>query len=74
MPYDYSELRGRIKTKFDTQARFSVAMGFSARTCSLKLKGKVPWKQSEIIKSCKLLDIAETDISKYFFALKVQSD
>ena len=74
MPYDYSELRGKIKAKFNTQAKFAVAMGFSPRTCSLKLKGKVPWKQSEILKACKLLNIPETAISTYFFTLKVQSD
>lgn len=74
MPYDYSDLHGKIVAKFRTQAKFAVAMGFSARTCSLKLKGKVPWTQAEMIKACKLLGFPETEIGTYFFTLKVQSD
>ena len=74
MPYDYSKLRGKITEKFGTQSRFSEAMGFSERTCSLKLTGKVPFTQKEIIKICKLLDIPEAEIGVVFFTLEVQSD
>ena len=74
MPYDYSKLRGRIVEKLGTQAKFSEAMDFSERTCSLKLTGKVPFTQPEIIKACRVLDIADGDIGAYFFTLKVQED
>jgi hypothetical protein len=47
-------------------------MGLSERSLSLKLNSKVGFKQSEIAKACKLLDIAESDIPEYFFTLKVQ--
>ena len=72
MPYDYSKLRGRIVEKLGTQAKFAEAMDFSERTCSLKLTGKVPFTQPEIIKACRILDIDEGGIGIYFFTLKVQ--
>ena len=72
MAYDYSKLLGRIIEKYGSQAKFSGAMGLSERSLSLKLNSKVGFKQSEIAKACKLLDIAEYDIPEYFFTLKVQ--
>jgi hypothetical protein len=44
-------------------------MGLSERTISLKLNGKVGWKQSEIATACRILDIKECEIASYFFAL-----
>lgn len=72
MAYDYSKLRGKIVEKYDTQSRFSGAMGMSERSLSLKLNGKRPFKQQEISTACKLLDICEDDIPIYFFTLEVQ--
>lgn len=72
MPYDYSKLSGRIVEKFETQAKFADAMELSERSISLKLNGKVGWKQSEITKACRALEIALTEIPAYFFAIKVQ--
>lgn len=74
MPYDYSLLAGKITEVFGSQGRFGNAMGFSERTTSLKMNGKVPWKQPEISKACKLLGIPENNINLYFFAVKVQSN
>ena len=67
MPYNYSRLCGIIVEKFGTQSKFSVAMGLSERSISRKLNGRVDWRQSEISKSCELLDIDNNDINKYFF-------
>lgn len=72
MPYDYSELNGRIIVVFGTRGAFAYAMGVSERTLSLKMNGKVPWKQNEIAKACELLEIPEHNIPLYFFTLKVQ--
>ncbi len=72
MAYDYSKLLGRITEKFGTQARFAEALGMSERSLSLKLNGKVPFKQPEITAACSLLEITEEDIFSYFFAQKVQ--
>lgn len=72
MPYDYSELCGDIIKKYGARYRFASAIGLSERSLSLKLNGKVDWKQSEIIKACNLLGISSQDVAKYFFSLKVQ--
>ena len=73
MPYDYSKLSGRIVEKYETQAKFACAMGLSERSISLKINGKVGWKQNEILKACELLDIPVSQISIYFFTTKVQN-
>ena len=74
MAYDYSKLLGRITEKMGTQAKFASAMNISERTCSLKLNGKIPFKQTEIVQACQVLEIADCDIPSYFFNLKVQSN
>ena len=73
MAYDYSKLRGKIVEKFGTQSKFSQAIGLSERSLSLKITSKVPFRQVEISRCCKLLDIPETEIAEYFFTPKVQS-
>ena len=66
--FNYSKLLGKIVEVFGTQLRFSEAMGLSERTISLKLNSRVEWKQSEITKACRLLDINISEIPIYFFA------
>ena len=72
MHYNYSKLLGRIVEKVGTQGRFAERMETSERTMSLKLNGKIDWKQTEIAKACQVLDIPDEEISLYFFALEVQ--
>ena len=72
MPYDYAKLLGRIIEKFGSQARFADAIGLSERTVSLKLNGKLGWKQQEIARCCAVLGLTPDDIPAYFFDLKVQ--
>ncbi|MCF8017793.1 MAG: DUF739 family protein [Vallitaleaceae bacterium] len=72
MPYNYSKLLGRITEKYGSQSKFSTAMGLSERSLSLKLNGRVGFKQNEIAKACSLLNLTDTDIPNYFFTLKVQ--
>ena len=36
------------------------------------MTGKRPWKQVEILKAIKLLELSKDDIQEYFFALEVQ--
>ena len=69
MPYNYSKLLGRIVEKVGTQSKFAERMGMSERTISLKLNGKVGWKQTEIARACSVLDIQDIEIPNYFFAL-----
>lgn len=72
MPYNYAKLLGRIVEKVGTQCLFAEKMGLSERTISLKLNGKVGWKQCEITKVCEVLEINDSEIPVYFFAPKVQ--
>lgn len=74
MAFDYRKLRGRIVEKYGSQSVFSLAMGLSGRTLSLKMNSKVPWKQKEICKAADLLDISDSDIGDYFFTTKVQKN
>ncbi len=73
MLYSYKKLLGKIVEVYGTQARFSVAMGLSERSISLKLNGKVEWKQSEMIDASRLLHFSASKIPEYFFTLEVQS-
>lgn len=72
MPYNYSKLLGRIVEIVGTQKNFAEGIGVSERSVSLKLNGKVGWKQDEIAKACKVLSIKDDDIPSYFFAMQVQ--
>ncbi|QDK70320.1 DUF739 family protein [Lactococcus protaetiae] len=73
MSYDYSALLGKITEKYGTQYNFSIAMGLSERSISLKLNDKVNWKDDEIIKAISVLGIEPKDIPKYFFTTKVHA-
>lgn len=72
MAYDYRKLRGRIIEKYGTLKGFAVDMKWSDRTLSLKMNCKVFWKQPEIMKAAKLLDIPFDEIMDYFFKQNVQ--
>lgn len=73
MAFNYNKLKGRIIEIFGNQADFAKAMKWSERTLSLKLNGKVSWKQLDILKAIELLKLSENDIQEYFFTVKVQN-
>lgn len=72
MPYDYSKLNGLITEKCGTRTAFAKMMNLSERSISLKMNGKIGWKQSEINSICQKLGIDVSEIPDYFFKLKVQ--
>lgn len=74
MSYNYSKLKGRIIECYGSQLLFAMAMGWSERTCTLKLNNKVFWKQPEITRATQLLKIKKDDIQKYFFNDNVQDN
>lgn len=76
MPFDYSDLIGRIIAKFKTRKAFAKAVGFSENTISQKLSGKMAITTDDIVKwsSPEFLDIANSDIPEYFFKEKVQEN
>lgn len=71
MAYEYRKLIGRIIEVCGTRTEFAKQMGLSERTISLKLNGKIDWKQSEILKAVEILGIDDSEIQGYFFTLKV---
>lgn len=71
--YDYSKLTGKIIEVFGTRDAFAIALGITKESVTLKLKGKTPWKQVEIDKTCDLLNLGKGDIGLYFFTLKVRN-
>ena len=73
VPIDYSKLKGRIVEKCGSQRSFAAKMGLSERTISLKLSGRVPFTQSDILKALQVLDLTHADIQGYFFVVKVQN-
>lgn len=73
MSYDYSKLLGRVKEVCGSNAVFAERMNLSERSISLKLNGKVGWKQQEIENACGVLNIASDDIGLYFFNQIVHS-
>lgn len=73
MLYDYSKLDGKITEMYGTRGNFAKAMGMSERSLSLKMTCQRPWKDMQISKAVKLLNILQSEIGEYFFKLKVQS-
>ena len=73
MAFNYNKLRGKIVEIYGSQIEFAKAMKWSEKTLSLKLNGKVPWKQTDIMNAGQLLRLSESDIQDYFFAVEVQN-
>ena len=67
MAFNYRKLKGRIVEVCGTQAEFASRMSKSERTISLKLQGKVPWKQAEMLQALSILGLSENDVQEYFF-------
>ena len=63
----FGRLREEIRAKFQTTERFAKAISMDRSTLSGKLNSKTAWKQSEIEKACKLLDIPIEKVGEYFF-------
>lgn len=71
MIFDYSELIGRIKTRFKTQRAFAQAMNMSLSALNQRLNNKIEWRSRDILKACELLKIGKDEVSTYFFTLIV---
>lgn len=68
--YDYSLLRGRIRSICGTEAVFAEKMGFSQNTLTRKFQ-KDGFDQLEIDLACSILLINPIEIAVYFFTKKV---
>ena len=63
----FGRLREEIKLNYKNTKEFAKAMEMDRSTLSGKLNSKTAWKQSEIEKACKLLDIPMEKVGEYFF-------
>ena len=63
----YGKLRELIREKFGTLGSFADAMGIDRSTLSNKINGINAWKQDEIERACKLLEIPMSEVYDYFF-------
>ena len=73
LAFNYSRLKGRIVEKFGNQKNFAKAMNWSEKTLSKKINGDVFWRQTDICKALRLLDLTVNDVQEYFFETEVQS-
>ncbi len=66
---DFKKLRGRIKEKLGSEARFAKCIGISAVSLSYTFSGRRYFSAEEIQKACEkdVLDISKEEIGKYFF-------
>lgn len=71
MKYNYSKLRGRIVEKFGTNTRFAEEVGMSLTHLSNILNNKCELTRSNIMEWSNVLDIPDTEIGEYFFAVEV---
>ena len=69
--FDYSKLKGYMKEKEITQEKLSKKSNISITTINQNLKLGRPFRVENIIEIAKVLNIAPTDISYYFFRIKV---
>ena len=65
--YKYNKLLGRIKEIYGTQEKFAEALGIGRVSLSQRLNNKLDFSQTEMLKSCQLLDIQTDKIAIYFF-------
>lgn len=62
-----SLLWGLLKSKKLTQKELANKIGITNQTLSLKMSGKVQFKQKEIKKISEVLNIPQNQIGEYFF-------
>ena len=72
--YDYRKLRGRIKEKFNTIESFAEYLGISAVSLTNKLNNIVNFRQHEIERAIKGLELSVDEVNPIFFTHKVEKN
>lgn len=70
--FDYAALLGLMREKGYTQEKLAEATKISLSQLSAKLKGRYPFKQTDIQIISDVLGIQPADIGRYFFAARVE--
>lgn len=71
---DFDKLRGRIREKLGSEAKFAEKIGISSASLSAKFNNKSDFTASEIVKACDkdVLDIPINEIGTNFFTQKLE--
>lgn len=74
MVLDFNKLRGRIKEKLKSEAKFAEKIGISQASLSSKFNNRSDFTTSEISRACDedVLDISISEIGEYFFTKKLE--
>jgi len=67
LKFKYNKLRGRIREVFGSEKEFAKHLGIKHNTLSGKINNKYSWRQNEIYKASKILNIPKKEIPTYFF-------
>ena len=69
MQFDFSKLRGRIKEKVGSEAKFAKKIGISSASLSAKFNNRTDFSTGEISRAAEkdVLDIPKDEIGNYFF-------
>lgn len=70
MEFDYSKLKGRIIERYGSQGAFVNELPIGNVAFTQKMKGRVAFKNDEIMNMAEKLDIDKHEIPNYFFCLK----
>ncbi len=68
MKIKYPKLAGAITEVCGTQKCFAQKMELSERSLSLKMTGKLQWKQAEMEKACTVLGRPKESIVEFFYS------
>ena len=74
MEYDFDKVRGRIREKLGSEAKFAEKLGISTASLSSKFNNRSDFSSSEILRATDedVLDIAVEEIGEYFFKKKLE--
>lgn len=70
--FNYDKLRGRIKERLGTQARFAKEIGIGRVSVNQSLNNQREFSAGEMFKSAQVLEFPLAEIPLYFFTEEVQ--
>lgn len=74
LEYDFDKVRGRIREKLGSEAKFAEKLGISTASLSSKFNNRSDFSASEISRATDedVLDIDVEEIGEYFFKKKLE--
>ncbi len=74
MKYDFDKVRGRIREKLGSEAKFAEKLGISQASLSSKFNNRSDFSSTEISRATDedVIDIKIDEIGEYFFTQKLE--